>query len=218
VAVSTAGYNSVHELVPAGLPSVLIPNPAVRTDDQRARAAWLADAGLALTVASDEPDEVAATVEMLSDATVRADLGAAMGALPRAARGGGAAATAGLLAGLASAHPVRGGLVPKAQRAATAGREAAKQALGAANADRLRRLLGRPGTGGLARRLQVHVVGEPSPPRRAGDVRPLVLSESIPPEQIVDGPVPEHLLPGSSERYRAERRAIVNDVYRVVPG
>jgi hypothetical protein len=48
-------------------------------------------------------------------------------------------------------------------------------------------------------------------------VRRLVVSDAVSPEEIASGPVVEHLLPGSSERYRAERRAIVDDFYRVVP-
>jgi hypothetical protein len=48
-------------------------------------------------------------------------------------------------------------------------------------------------------------------------VRRLVVSDAVSPEEIASGPVVEHLLPGSSQRYRAERRAIVDDFYRVVP-
>ena len=36
--VSAAGYNSVHELVPAGVPTLLIPNTSSKTDNQEGRA------------------------------------------------------------------------------------------------------------------------------------------------------------------------------------
>ncbi|MEI7647201.1 MAG: glycosyltransferase, partial [Actinomycetes bacterium] len=45
--VSAAGYNAVHEFVPAGIPSVFVPNIHTSTDDQVARAQGCHDAGLA---------------------------------------------------------------------------------------------------------------------------------------------------------------------------
>ena len=45
--VSAAGYNAVHEFVPAGIPSVFVPNTHTSTDDQVARAQGCHDAGLA---------------------------------------------------------------------------------------------------------------------------------------------------------------------------
>jgi UDP:flavonoid glycosyltransferase YjiC (YdhE family) len=44
--VAAAGYNSFHETLAFGLPSVYVPNTATRTDDQLARARWAADEGV----------------------------------------------------------------------------------------------------------------------------------------------------------------------------
>ena len=56
-AVCAAGYNSVHENIPAGLPTLFIPNNR-GTDDQRARAQWCADNGLALYADNDSLEEI----------------------------------------------------------------------------------------------------------------------------------------------------------------
>ena len=70
-AISGAGYNSVHELIPARVPTLFVPKSASRTDNQVARASFLADRGLALTARDDDLDEVAIQVEnLLGDAGV----------------------------------------------------------------------------------------------------------------------------------------------------
>lgn len=56
LAVAAAGYNTFHELMLAGVPTVLLPNTATITDDQEARARWAATRGLAVL-----PDSGAAT-------------------------------------------------------------------------------------------------------------------------------------------------------------
>ena len=56
-AVCAAGYNSVHENIPAGLPTLFIPNNR-GTDDQRARAKWCADNGLSLYADNDSLEEI----------------------------------------------------------------------------------------------------------------------------------------------------------------
>ncbi|MDR3068910.1 MAG: hypothetical protein LBU50_05340, partial [Cellulomonas sp.] len=53
LAVSAAGYNSVHENVAACLPTVFVPYRQTLTDDQVARAAGIADRGLGLVASSD---------------------------------------------------------------------------------------------------------------------------------------------------------------------
>ena len=104
--VSSAGYNAVHEFIPVGLPTLLIPNTATRTDDQMARAEWLGGVGLALTAHPDEAEAITAAVRILSIDEVRANLAAACAALPEDRRSGGAAAAAGLVMGLrAGARP-----------------------------------------------------------------------------------------------------------------
>ncbi|HSM44823.1 MAG TPA: glycosyltransferase [Acidimicrobiia bacterium] len=64
-AVSAAGYNSVHELIPARVPTLFVPKTASRTDNQVARASFLADHGLALMARDDQVEEVETQVESL---------------------------------------------------------------------------------------------------------------------------------------------------------
>lgn len=83
-AISAAGYNSVHELLSVGVPSLLLPNPMTAVDDQVGRAAWAADAGVALCAASDDPVEVSEAVQLLLDPKVRRELSKNCRGLPPA--------------------------------------------------------------------------------------------------------------------------------------
>ena len=56
-AVCAAGYNSVHEVIPAALPTLFIANNR-GTDDQEARAVWCADNGLALYANNDSLEDI----------------------------------------------------------------------------------------------------------------------------------------------------------------
>jgi len=72
-AIAATGYNSVHELLPAQIPAVLISN--IRgTDDQDARAKWCHDHGYALRADHDNLADITATVLKLSDADIRQGL------------------------------------------------------------------------------------------------------------------------------------------------
>jgi len=72
-AIAATGYNSVHELLPAQIPTVLISN--IRgTDDQDARAKWCHDHGYALRADHDNLADITATVLKLSDADIRQGL------------------------------------------------------------------------------------------------------------------------------------------------
>lgn len=80
-AVAASGYNSVHELLPAGIPTVFVPN--VRgTDNQEARAQWCADYGFALSADPRNLSEITRVVRMLRDANVRGKLIDATSYLP----------------------------------------------------------------------------------------------------------------------------------------
>ena len=69
-AIAATGYNSVHELLPAQIPTVLISN--IRgTDDQDARAKWCHDHGYALRADHANLADITATITKLSDAAVR---------------------------------------------------------------------------------------------------------------------------------------------------
>ena len=72
-AIAATGYNSVHELLPAQIPTVLISN--IRgTDDQDARAKWCHDHGYALRADHSNLADITATVTRLSDSAVRENL------------------------------------------------------------------------------------------------------------------------------------------------
>ena len=72
-AIAATGYNSVHELLPAQIPTVLVSN--IRgTDDQDARAKWCHDHGYALRADHADLADITQTVAKLNDAGVRESL------------------------------------------------------------------------------------------------------------------------------------------------
>lgn len=72
-AIAATGYNSVHELLPARIPTVFISN--IRgTDDQDARAQWCHDFGYALRANHADLKDITATVAQLCDSSTRAAL------------------------------------------------------------------------------------------------------------------------------------------------
>jgi UDP-N-acetylglucosamine:LPS N-acetylglucosamine transferase len=72
-AIAATGYNSVHELLPAQVPTVLISN--IRgTDDQDARAKWCHDHGNALRAEHSNLSEITTTVRKLQDVNTRTAL------------------------------------------------------------------------------------------------------------------------------------------------
>ena len=72
-AVAATGYNSVHELLPAAIPTVFISN--IRgTDDQDARARWCHDKGYALRANHADLGSITATVAQLQDSALRSNL------------------------------------------------------------------------------------------------------------------------------------------------
>ena len=72
-AVSAAGYNGVHELLAAKIPTVLVPN--IRgTDDQVRRAKWCQDNGFALFADQSDLNDIESQVRKLQDEQVRNSL------------------------------------------------------------------------------------------------------------------------------------------------
>jgi hypothetical protein len=79
--VCATGYNGVHELLPAQIPTVFVSN--IRgTDDQEARAQWCHDFGFALRADQADLTDITATVKKLQDSQVRASLSAKCKELP----------------------------------------------------------------------------------------------------------------------------------------
>jgi glycosyltransferase involved in cell wall biosynthesis len=103
LAVSASGYNSFHELLRFGIPTLFIPNQDTALDDQLARAEFAADRGLAHMLRRMRVDEA---IPLLGDLL---DRGHAMVAnVPSVDRGNGAVAAAVHLRALAEAGVGRG--------------------------------------------------------------------------------------------------------------
>jgi spore coat polysaccharide biosynthesis predicted glycosyltransferase SpsG len=84
--VCATGYNGVHELLPAQIPTVFVSN--IRgTDDQEARAQWCHDFGYALRANQADLADITATVKKLQDPQVRASLSAKCAELPQVSGG-----------------------------------------------------------------------------------------------------------------------------------
>lgn len=72
-AIAAAGYNGVHELLAAGIPTVLIPN--IRgTDDQVARAKWCAENQYAIYADQSDLADIYAKVSQLQNGQLREKL------------------------------------------------------------------------------------------------------------------------------------------------
>lgn len=69
IVVSATGYNSFHELMALGVPTLLVANEFTRIDDQPARARHAAAAGLAEVAAAEDTTGLAAALDRLMTAT-----------------------------------------------------------------------------------------------------------------------------------------------------
>ena len=84
--ICATGYNGVHELLPAQVPTVFVSN--IRgTDDQEARARWCHDFGFALRADQADLADITKTVKKLQDPQVRAGLSAKCAELPNTTGG-----------------------------------------------------------------------------------------------------------------------------------
>jgi UDP:flavonoid glycosyltransferase YjiC (YdhE family) len=75
--VSAAGYNTFHELIGYGLPTIFVPNEKVETDDQLGRSRFAEEQGLGLCMAVGELDNFESYAQRLLDPAERARLSAA---------------------------------------------------------------------------------------------------------------------------------------------
>ncbi len=62
--VTNAGYNSFHESVFGGIPSIFVPNEAPEMDDQHLRAVYAQSAGLGLCLRCSELDRIETTLDL----------------------------------------------------------------------------------------------------------------------------------------------------------
>ena len=72
--VSAAGYNSFHEQIGFGIPTVFLPNAATRLDDQVGRARFAAATGVALAVEDPSTGELEEVLDQAARPEVRAGL------------------------------------------------------------------------------------------------------------------------------------------------
>ncbi len=211
-AVSSAGYNAVHELVPAGLPTLFVANTSTRTDDQVARASRLAELGLALHARDDDPDGVGEGVEALLDPHTRRAL-AASAASTRDLMGGASEIAAHIAgSGDTALRPATSRALASAERRSRL-REAVKRILGDRGTNLVRRILGRAPTP-VTGRPTVRLVPEPTPYDGEGPM-PLAFTDTVTPDDLRLGTPIEHILPGSSDQYRRHRRELVAKYYRI---
>ena len=187
-AVSAAGYNSVHELLGAGIPTVLVPGQSLGTDDQPGRAATLEGEGVCLAVQPEDAGGMRAAMTRLLDPDTAAGVRAACRDLP-ATTGGAEAAR--LLVDLAG----RAGAAAELSAAKTWGPPV------------WRRALPDPRT---------PVVWPPADVEAAAGRlgrRPLRLTERLPAHRLGTDPL-EHLVEGASAEYRRARAQIATWIYR----
>jgi UDP-N-acetylglucosamine:LPS N-acetylglucosamine transferase len=85
-AICATGYNGVHELLPAQIPTVFVSN--IRgTDDQEARARWCNDFGFALRADQADLADITEKVKMLQDPEIRQRLSLKCAELPETSGG-----------------------------------------------------------------------------------------------------------------------------------
>jgi UDP:flavonoid glycosyltransferase YjiC (YdhE family) len=214
-AISAAGYNAVHELIPAGLPTLLVPNTATRTDDQEARAREVARRRLALNADSASQSDLTAAVGRLLTEDTRAELRDAILGLAPEELGGGALATWRELSRAREEFTATAVSIGKRMlQMRDRGKQVLKEMLGPKGTNTVRRLLGRPSSP-VGRRLRVVVSGAGSV--EAGEnTRTLTFTEKPDVETLLDADPVEHLLPGSDSAYAARRKLIAHDFYDVV--
>jgi hypothetical protein len=199
-AVSAAGYNAVHELVPGGIPTLFVPSPKSVTDDQAARAGWAAAAGLALTAPAADLGAVADATRALLGDDVRAGLAeraAAVGVPSGASRAAEVLSGAEVTAAQPGARSVGEGFGARARRGI-------QRLIGPAGTSLVRWVLRRQGLRPTVERLSLAPIGVDVP-----GATPLVFGDEISLDLLRSGAVVEHVLSSGSARYRATRRQIV---------
>ena len=83
-AAIATGYNSFHEALSLGLPSILVPNLATKTDDQDARSRWAHEQALGLRWDGSDEQTLQAAVSTLVDNEQRAGIRTRLKELPAA--------------------------------------------------------------------------------------------------------------------------------------
>ena len=103
LAISTAGYNSFHELLSINIPTVFVPNEHPSMDQQEARAAWAEREGLGIAVRAHQLDRLSWALDAMQETSVGARMAENAANLPAT---DGAAAVAQLIEMVAVARDV----------------------------------------------------------------------------------------------------------------
>jgi hypothetical protein len=212
LAVSSAGYNAAHELVPSGVPTLFVANTSTRTDDQEARASRLAELGLALSARDDDLPGIGTETKRLLDPGLRAELAAsAQGTRPSFT---GASDTARYVTSFARSFTGRRPTLSVALgEGVQSAKDKVKDLLGEERTNSLKRLLGR-GPTPITHRATVRITDDA--PATVDEPLPLLVTESLD-RDLLSGRYPvEHLLPGSSPEYRQRRLDLVRMYYDIV--
>lgn len=72
--ITNAGYNSFHECIHGGVPTIFVPNEAPEMDDQQLRAAYAHATGLGLRLRASELGRVAETIDIALSEDFRTEL------------------------------------------------------------------------------------------------------------------------------------------------
>lgn len=197
--ICATGYNGVHELLPAQVPTVFVSN--IRgTDDQEARARWCNDFGYALRADQADLADITMTVKQLQDPEVRARLSAKCAELPNTTGG---QEIADILFKLATAQ------APARAKSFTFYRLMAQ--------DHINRGLRHVANLGLRRVALVYRFLNPHIVVQVTKQEPPVFGDSIVPAElhtlIKASTRFEHLITGASPAYRAKREEIAKIAY-----
>lgn len=198
-AICATGYNGVHELLPALVPTVFISN--IRgTDDQEARAQWCHDLGYALRANQADLANITETVKLLQDPEERARLHRMCKKLPEA---NGAKEAAQILYEMAT---VKHG----AQPAFTARMRLKARDFGLTSFRQLANAIYRQ-LALVYRKFNPHIVVQIvkiDPPHFGDETDPQTM------HKLINGEVRyEHLISGASESYRRRRDEIASAAY-----
>lgn len=198
-AICATGYNGVHELLPALVPTVFISN--IRgTDDQEARAQWCHDLGYALRANQADLANITETVKLLQDPEERARLHRMCKKLPEA---NGAKEAAQILYEMAT---VKHG----AQPAFSARMRLKARDFGLTSFRQLANAIYRQ-LALVYRKFNPHIVVQIvkiDPPHFGDETDPQTM------HKLINGEVRyEHLISGASESYRRRRDEIASAAY-----
>jgi hypothetical protein len=218
--VSAGGYNTVHEFIYAGIPTLLVPSVGHETDDQVARAVECGRSGLALYAHPDDTDSIAAQAAALLDPEVRKRLALACEErrLVEPAVGGSAIGREVLAAIERGASPITRS--KQRRRVLMIVRQIVLRMLGLRGANLVRRALGKAPVDPrepLPQPMRVTLVqeAETAAAAQASGVTPLLLTTEVDRQVVRSGIPVEHVLAGTSSRYLMRRRSIAGRYYDI---